>query len=183
MLIMSIDHKRFKSVSYDDEYFVVKFKGTAREANVFRQLLLTKIPTIAIDSVNIRCNTTTQSDEFLIERLSLIPILEDAYNFKDSEVIHMSIDQTGGVLNSENIKTDYKIMPNIIIVHMNENQRFIADITCKKGVGKKHIRWSAVANVCFRKIKEDLFEIKARSIGIYTPQRLLEIALDIYDQE
>ncbi|ESO06950.1 hypothetical protein HELRODRAFT_77058 [Helobdella robusta] len=57
-------------------------------ANSFRRILLEEVPTMAIDRIEIRNNTSIVSDEILAHRLGLVPIKADArlfeYRPKDS---------------------------------------------------------------------------------------------------
>lgn len=178
-----IDHQRIQNITYGDSSVTLEFKGTAREANVLRHILLSEIPTMAMDKISVRCNTTTMVDEFLIERIKLIPLIVDAGGLKDTTTFSLTVDQTGGILRSQDIKGDRDVMKDIIIVRMNDDQRFTVDITCHKGIGKVHPCWSAVGNVEFKKVGDNVFKLKAHSIGIYSPKRLLELALKIYDKE
>uniref|UniRef100_A0A6C0EKD5 DNA-directed RNA polymerase RpoA/D/Rpb3-type domain-containing protein n=1 Tax=viral metagenome TaxID=1070528 RepID=A0A6C0EKD5_9ZZZZ len=173
-----MSRKQVQNISYDEEYVTLEFKGTAREANVLRHAFLSKIPTMAIDKVNIRRNTTTQSDEYLTERLQLTPIMVDAGELKDTTTFTLTVDQAGGVLRSQDIKGKCKAENDIIIVRMNDCHRFTADMICRKSTAEEHPRWSAVANVGFKELGKNLFQIRAHSVGIYTPQRLLELALE-----
>jgi DNA-directed RNA polymerase I and III subunit RPAC1 len=57
-------------------------------ANALRRILISEIPTIAIDIVNLYQNTSVIPDEVLCHRLGLIPILANANDFeykKDNE--------------------------------------------------------------------------------------------------
>eukprot|EP01090_Pellita_catalonica_P022813 TRINITY_DN8_c0_g1_i1.p1 TRINITY_DN8_c0_g1~~TRINITY_DN8_c0_g1_i1.p1 ORF type:complete len:339 (+),score=37.32 TRINITY_DN8_c0_g1_i1:1017-2033(+) len=51
-------------------------------ANAFRRIMLSEVPTIAIENVYIRNNTSIIQDEVLAHRLGLIPILADPRMFE-----------------------------------------------------------------------------------------------------
>jgi len=50
--------------------------------NAIRRILLSEIPTMAIETVNILQNTSIIPDEVLAHRLGLIPIIADADEFQ-----------------------------------------------------------------------------------------------------
>lgn len=85
-------------------------------ANALRRILLSEIPTMAIDKVIINQNTSIIPDEVLSHRLGLIPILADAddfeykkdnedYNEKNSLTFHLKVqckkNEKGEVINHE----------------------------------------------------------------------------------
>jgi DNA-directed RNA polymerase I and III subunit RPAC1 len=50
-------------------------------ANAFRRILISEVPTIAIETVFVMNNTSIIHDEILSQRLGLIPIKADALQF------------------------------------------------------------------------------------------------------
>jgi len=66
-----------------DEQVVFDMKGIdAPIANALRRILLSEVPTMAIDKVIMYQNTSIMPDEVLAHRLGLIPILADARKFE-----------------------------------------------------------------------------------------------------
>nr|XP_027200395.1 DNA-directed RNA polymerases II, IV and V subunit 3-like [Dermatophagoides pteronyssinus] len=49
-------------------------------ANALRRAIISEVPTLAIDVVSIRENTTKYPDEFLVHRLGLIPLESSAFS-------------------------------------------------------------------------------------------------------
>ena len=53
-------------------------------ANALRRIMIAEVPTIALDLITIKQNTTPMHDEYITHRLGLIPIMSDdtAQTFK-----------------------------------------------------------------------------------------------------
>ena len=72
-----------KIISLDDEEAIFDVIGVDPPlANALRRILISEIPTIAIDIVNLYQNTSVIPDEVLCHRLGLIPILANANDFE-----------------------------------------------------------------------------------------------------
>lgn len=168
------------SVTVDNNTVIIQFQGSVREANKLRRIFLDSIPTMAIDTVNIRKNESTQVDEFIARRLELIPLLLDATEYKDSERIELHLEKTGGSVLSQHI-TGCEVMDDIIVTKLREDDTLIVDMVARKGTSSIDAKWKPVSNVEFRPIKDGLVEIKATSVGIYSPKKLAKIALKIYE--
>lgn len=81
-------------ISLDDEEAIFDVTGIDPPlANSLRRILISEIPTMAIEIVNVYQNTSVIPDEVLCHRLGLIPILANANDFeykKDSEEFNES---------------------------------------------------------------------------------------------
>mmetsp|Transcript_31670 Transcript_31670/g.75236 ORF Transcript_31670/g.75236 Transcript_31670/m.75236 type:complete len:121 (-) Transcript_31670:147-509(-) len=64
----------------DDEMEFVLTGTDPSVANALRRAMMSDVPTIAIDLVEIEKNTTCLTDEFLAHRLGLIPIVSNRVN-------------------------------------------------------------------------------------------------------
>ena len=84
-------------------------------ANAFRRILISEIPTVAIETVYLHNNTSIIQDEVLAHRLGLIPIAVEPNDFKDL------IRQPDGTIN----RTD----DNTLV--------FTLDVTCRAKPGRK----------------------------------------------
>ena len=75
--IISIDFNTIKFELYNTELTI---------ANALRRVIISEVPTLAIDIVEISENTSFMHDEYLAHRMGLIPMVSydvDDYNFLD----------------------------------------------------------------------------------------------------
>ena len=75
-----------KIISKNTEEIIFDITGIEPPlANALRRILISEVPTMAIDTVIINQNTSIIPDEVLSHRLGLIPILADAEDFEDKK--------------------------------------------------------------------------------------------------
>lgn len=76
-----ISYQRFPKIKIrevKDDYMKFELRETdASIANALRRVMIAEVPTIAIDLVEIECNSTVLNDEFLAHRLGLIPLTSE----------------------------------------------------------------------------------------------------------
>lgn len=148
-------------------------------ANAIRRILISEIPTLAIENCYFYQNTSVIPDEVLAHRLGLIPILVDAnlftYKADDEEAsefnsikfkLHVvctkeNEKETSNVYSSQlkwipqgnqlNRLNDVRpVFPDIIITKLKPGQEIEIEIICVKGIGKTHAKWSPVSTAFYR---------------------------------
>ena len=78
-----VENTEIEVLKSNEEEIVFDIKGLEPPiVNALRRILLSEIPTMAIETVNIYQNTSVMPDEVLAHRLGLIPILADAEDFQ-----------------------------------------------------------------------------------------------------
>lgn len=178
--------EKISDAYYEDDTLYFTFSGTAREANVLRRIFIRDIPVMAISDVKFRQNYSVFHDEFLEERLRLIPVMVDADDFKDDENISFTVCCKGSkhpIVFSEHFKSTqgkYTLMPNIALIKMNNNHIIELEAIATKGYGRNHASFQAVTISVFKKVDENTFKFTVESIGVYTPKKILKKALKIY---
>ncbi len=134
-------------------------KSTPSYANTLRRLIVNRIPTLAIEDIEIKKNNSTLYDEVLAHRLGLIPLTTDlsSYNLK-SECsckgegcaqceVKLTLTATGpGVVKASDIKSqDPKIKPvylDMPVVNLQKGQDVELVATAVLGTGREHAKWA-----------------------------------------
>lgn len=127
--------------------------------NALRRIMISEVPTMAIEDVEIRKNNGILYDEVLSHRLGLIPIKTDlsSYNLKEECTckgagcakctLKMTLQVKGPCeVYSKSIKSkDPKVKPindDFLIAKLDENQEIEVENTAILGKGKEHMKWS-----------------------------------------
>ncbi|KAI5136687.1 DNA-directed RNA polymerase II subunit RPB3 [Nematocida ausubeli] len=142
-------------------------------ANALRRVIMTEIPTLAIDIVQFDKNYTVIPEEMTTDRLGLIPIESSTVekylypkdcscksfckNCSISIVLDVKNDgPTTLTVTSKSLFMEGGVSLNIgdpkhpsIITRLGHKQSIKCKCIAVKGVGKKHAKWSPVATVAF----------------------------------
>jgi DNA-directed RNA polymerase II subunit RPB3 len=149
-------------------------------ANSLRRVILSEVPTMAIDMVQVTENTSPLFDEFIVHRLGLIPLVSeeiDSFNFPlkcnckegcpnckvDYDIIVKcdennksdTIDVTSEDIKPKNKETKVKPVKYddpIVITKLKKGQSINMTLTAKKGIGKTHAKWSPVCTCVMKQI-------------------------------
>jgi len=145
-------------------------------ANSLRRVMISEVPTIAIDLVEIEINTTVLNDEFIAHRLGLLPLDSthvDSFNYMreclcdggcNRCTVKLSLDVS---CSEERITVDTsflrseddKVRPVVeattseahnTIVKLRRGQRIKLTATAKKGLGMEHAKWIPTCCAVYR---------------------------------
>lgn len=156
-------------------------------ANNLRRTLISGVPTLAIDNIIIKNNTSVINDEMLAKRISLLPLkystdLEEIGKFElfvkcppGTDIMCVNSKEFKYSLNSDNVQLLYD---DILLCKLKEGQHIEIEATCKKGIGKEHCKFSPVSIVTYKKDK-DYFVFTVECIGNIDPELLVNSAIDI----
>lgn len=127
-------------------------------ANTLRRLIITEVPTLAIDEVEFVKNNSALYDEIVAHRLGLVPIKTDlkSYNLKEECKckgkgcalceLKLTLDKEDGIVYSCDLKsTDPKATPvysDMPIVELIKKQKVELEATAILGQGKTHMKFS-----------------------------------------
>jgi DNA-directed RNA polymerase subunit D len=131
-------------------------------AGALRRIMMSEIPTMAIEWVDFRKNDSVMPDEVLANRLGQIPLSYDrkGYNLpKECKCkgegcsrcqVKMTIKKKGpGLVYSEDIKSSDKsvkpVIDKIPIVELFKDQELQLVATAQLGLGRDHTKWKGAA--------------------------------------
>jgi len=162
---------------------------TSPFANALRRIMITEIPNLVIDYVNITENSSALFDEVLAHRLGMLPLVFDPkkFNFKDQckckgkgcplcEVV-FELDKKGpGMVYSSDLKCKNKNVkvthPNFPIVELLDNHEVKLSAVARLGLGSEHSKYYA-ANASYQYYPEIEVKGDARSAVKECPKGLL----------
>lgn len=149
-------------------------------ANSLRRAMISDVPTLAIDNVNIEINESNLHDEMLCHRLSLV-VLDSSDCSKEFEIFLDIICHDDNLdVTSDLLKSDLNIMKGILIVKLHKGERIKLSAIARKGTGREHAKWSPVSAIGYFTYQKsnDEMEIKMciESVGSLKSEEILEQA-------
>ncbi len=149
-----------KVLKKDENKVTFQLKGSnPAMANALRRYMLAYVPTMAIDTVEIKKNGSAFFDEMLALRLGLVPLTTDLKGYKIWEgadedrpktaqyELKMTVKKEGPcmVYASDITSTDPKVVPaseKIPVMKLLEGQAIEIIATARLGRGKEHAKYS-----------------------------------------
>ncbi len=116
-------------------------------ANTLRRLVMSEVPTLAIEEVDFKTNNSILYDEIVAHRLGLVPLKTDPKLADEKTQVKFTLKAKGpGFIHASDIKSkDAKckpVHPNMPIVKLLEKQEIQLEATATLGTGKEHMKWS-----------------------------------------
>eukprot|EP00466_Bigelowiella_natans_P003416 jgi/Bigna1/57647/fgenesh1_pm.23_\ len=146
-----------------DDHVVFDIIGIdAPLANALRRIMLSEVPTMAIENVYIYQNTSIMQDEVLAHRLGLIPIAAEPRMFSYvNEAKDKEMNET-----------------NTLVFTLG--QKIEAELLAEKGIGKEHAKWSPVCTASYRllpeiEIKKEFRGAEAEALVKLCPMKVFDI--------
>lgn len=145
--------------SNNEESFVLT-KATPAYVNALRRSVISLVPTLAVETVEVVKNTSALYDEVLAHRLGLLPLTTDLKSYKlpsdfpDDGVhrpeceVKLTLEAKGPcVVYAEELKSkDPSVkcaIPKMPVVKLLDGQEILLNITAVLGQGVNHMKWSA----------------------------------------
>jgi DNA-directed RNA polymerase subunit D len=141
-------------------------------ANTLRRLLVNKVPTLAIEEVEIKKNSGALFDEVLAHRLGLLPLKTDLKSYTQKAYckckgegcarceLKLKLKAKGpGNVYAESLKSDdpkvVPVYPKTPLVKLKKGQEVEFIATAVLGTGKEHSKWSpGLAHYRFKPVVE-----------------------------
>ena len=142
--VMLMDIKKVYEDGSQVKYLV---KGTdCVFMNTLRRAMMTYVPCLAVDTVQIYENDSVIFDEMLSNRLGLLPIKTDVKTYKKKDTVKLVLEKTGPcIVTSKDIKcTDPKIEvldKKIPITKLGKGQSLKIEMTAVMGTGDEHAKF------------------------------------------
>jgi len=177
--------------------FILKGSNPAF-ANALRRIMISEVPTVAIDEIVFLDNTSILYDEILAHRLALVPLKMDPSLLElvrgESDLskfqirLILDVEATDGpmIVYSGHLKSeDPKIRPvsdNIPLVKLIKGQKVTLEAFARLGRGKEHAKWSPVSACSYKylpiiDIDADLCDLCGRCAE-YCPHNVLKLEGD-----
>lgn len=149
------------TIEYTDKKAKLILKNVTNAfINSLRRIMLSEVPTLAIDEVNIYDNTSVFFDEQIALRLALIPLKTDTESYTLPEEctcngegctqcqvsLTLSAEGPRMVYSGDLVSTDPKIYPEdlkIPIIELKQEQKLFLEAIAKLGLGTQHAKWQA----------------------------------------
>jgi len=166
-----------------------KIKAPLSFVNALRRTIISDIPILAIEDLNLVKNNSVVYDEMLALRLGLIPIKANPEVYmdkKDFKVAFVLKGEGPGTLFSGDLQPmDPEIIPafgKIPIVKMVEGQAVELEAWATVGTAKEHSKWQA-GHAFYKQLSENTFEFYAESFGAMPARELVLMAAKIIGEK
>ena len=168
-------------------------------ANALRRIMISEVPTMAIEWVDFKKNDSAMYDEILAHRLGLIPLAYDkkAYKLpeecKDASVkdtqcyAKLKLKKKGPcVVYSGDLESDDEsvkpVFDKIPIVELLEGQEIELVAYARLGYGREHIKWQgAVVGYSIDDSGKITFEVETCS-GL-SPEEIVVMATEVFEKK
>lgn len=179
-----------KIISKDEEKIRLLLTGVRPGfANFLRRVMISEVPTMAIEWVDFHKNSSALWDEIIAHRLGLIPLTFDPeyFNMPDEctcegkgcshcQVV-LVLDKVGPctVYSGDLKTTDERVKPvfdKIPIVELLEGEELKFEAIAQLGIGREHAKWQA-ANVGYQNLP--IIEVNEKKLSEGKKKRLIEV--------
>lgn len=154
--------------------------------NTLRRAMMTRVPTLSVQHLDINENESGIFDEMLANRVGQVPFTIPQ-NVDEGDTVHIALKQEGpGTVLAEDLQTDNEeaepVNPETIIVDLKEDQRVEFEAEAELGEGSDHAKHQG-GTVGYEKVDEDEFVFRIESTSGYSNEELFETAVQEVKEE
>lgn len=155
-------------------------------ANALRRSILTKVPTLSVQHLDINENQSAVFDEMLAHRVGQVPFTIPQ-NVEEGDTVHVAASQEGpGKLYASDIKTDNEeaepVNPDTVVASLKEDQVVDFEGEAELGRGEEHAKHQG-GTVGYEKVGEGEFVFRIESSSGYSNEELFEQAIEEVKRE
>ena len=156
-------------------------------ANLLRRFAMSYVPVMAIDSITVYENNSSSFDEYLANRIGLVPLKAPPnYNPKGGFSL-LSLDKQGeGVVYSSDLKSqDSKVkvaIPNIPLIKLLEHQSLRIEAKAVPGIGVQSAKFQCSVSA-YDIVKDGSFSFFTESFSQLPPRAVLSEACGLIEEK
>lgn len=157
--------------------------GNCTTVNRLRQTIVSDVPTLAIDMVEITTNTSDLPDEVLGLRLNLIPVRK-AGNELPSLSLEVGPFSKAYEVTTKDLKMTgvSSICDDIVICKLRRGQSIKLKAEIKSGTGREHAKWSPLIHFTYQLTEKNCYRVQMTSLGTISPSEMLKTGLSLMHQ-
>ncbi|MCX6776820.1 MAG: DNA-directed RNA polymerase subunit D [Candidatus Micrarchaeota archaeon] len=165
--------------------FVLK-DATVAFANAIRRIGMSQVPVFAIDSVTFYENSSSIFDEYIANRLGLIPLTSEGSHREGEEVLFSLEAEGPRTVYSKELKSSSAkvkcVHDDIPIIKLGEDRRIRLEAKARIGDGREHAKFQAgVISYGYDTNDKKDFRFKVESFGQVSPKTMLLKAVEILE--
>lgn len=157
----------------------IELKGATQSfANALRRVIISEIPTSAVEEVNIKDNNSALQDELLAHRIGLIPVRGEG-TFK------LQVEGPASVKSGDLKPLDKKLEmvdKEVQIIRLLKNQKIDLTAKARIGTGSEHAKWQA-AIVGYGYKTPEKINLEVESCSGLTEREILKKSLEILKEK
>jgi len=166
--------------------------------NAFRRVIISKIPTMAIEEIVFFTNTSILNDENLGHRFGMIPLTTDIETYELSEecsckgegcgrctcTLGLDIQGPSTIYSGDLISSDDRVkpvFPTMPLVKLQPKHHVKLEAKAKLGFGADHIKWQP--GLCsFELLDNGSYDVFVESYGPLQVDSLVKKAFEVVDE-
>lgn len=157
------------------EYYLSSSVGAV---NAIRRALIMDIESWAADTVTFEKNSSCQTDEYIAHRIGMVPFI------KVGNGETMKIHVKGRTVSASDLKgPSFKMVRDVEIIEMNEEQEIKATVHFNYKSGAVHARYKMCAAVAMQLLNNGQYKLSFETLNDEEPDDVLKKALSAIESK